>query len=287
MIKITEPEYILMKKYIEEHCGIHLAEGKEYLIESRLTDIVAESGCKSFQEFHLKARLDHTGKCRDLIVDAMTTNETLWFRDESAWTYLRETAAPFLLDRAANKKDVRVWSSAVSTGQEAYSLLMLLDEQAKARGTPYLLDNIEILATDISSAALFLAISARYDSIAINRGLPPDKKNKYFTQDRGVWIFDQELKKRVQFKRFNLQNSFTPLGQFDLILCRYVIIYFSDTFKRELFAKLATVLKPEGTLLLGATESLRGFSDDFNISYYKNAVINTRKPGGKNEDSLG
>lgn len=277
MIKITEPEYILMKKYIEEHCGIHLAEGKEYLIESRLTDIVAETGCSSFQEFHFKARLDSTGKYRDRIVDAMTTNETLWFRDESAWTFLRESAVPFLLDQAASGCEVRVWSSAVSTGQEAYSLLMLLDEEAKARAAPYLLNNIEILATDISSAALFLAISARYDSIAINRGLPPDKKEKYFTQEGDVWIFDQELKKRVQFKRFNLQNSFTPLGSFDLILCRYVIIYFSDTFKRELFAKLAGVLKPEAKLLLGATESLRGFSNDFNISYYKNAVINTRR----------
>ncbi len=276
MIKITEPEYILMRKYIEEHCGIHLAEGKEYLIESRLTDLVMESGCASFQEFHLKARLDATGKFRDRIVDAMTTNETMWFRDDSAWQYLREVAAPRLLDAAVNAGGARVWSAAASTGQEAYSLLMLLDAAVKAVNKPYLLDRIEILGTDISSAALFLAKSARYDAVAMDRGLPPDKKMKYFTQTGNVWTFDPELKKRVQFKKFNLQNSFTPLGRFDLILCRYVAIYFSDAFKRELFEKLAGVLNPGGALLLGATESLRGFSDAFDIGYYKNAIINTK-----------
>lgn len=281
MIKITEPEYILIKKYIEEHCGIHLQEGKEYLIESRLTDLVRESGCNSFQEFHLKARTDYTGRYRDRIVDAMTTNETLWFRDESAWDYIREVAVPFLIDRAANRGGARIWSSAASTGQEAYSLLMLLDEAVKERGLASVLNNIEILATDISSAALYLAKAARYDAIAMSRGLPDNKKYKYFTKQGNVWVFDGDLKKRVKFKKFNLQNSFTPLGSFDFVLCRYVVIYFSDTFKRELFAKLADVLNPGCCLLLGATESLRGLSDDFDIEYYKSAIVNIRKQGGK------
>lgn len=266
-----------MKKYIEEHCGIHLQDGKEYLIESRLTDLVVESGCNSFQEFHLKARTDYTGKYRDRIVDAMTTNETLWFRDESAWKYIREAVVPNLVGQAMNRERVRVWSSASSTGQEAYSLLMLLDEAVKERGVPEAMDYIEILATDISSAALYLAVSARYDSIAIGRGLPEDKKRKYFKKEGNVWIFDHELKKRVKFKRFNLQNSFTPLGRFDFILCRYVVIYFSDAFKRDLFAKIAGVLKPGSCLLLGATESLRGYSNDFEIAYHDNAIFNIRK----------
>ncbi len=277
MVTITEPEYILMKQYIEEHCGIHLEDGKEYLIETRLSDLVIETGCASFQEFHLKARNDVAGKLRDRIIDAMTTNETLWFRDETAWQYIREVAVPGLLDRAEQSGKARIWSAAASTGQEAYSLLMLLDEQAKARGKPSLTNNIEILATDISTSALFIAMSARYDSFSINRGLPADKKTKFFTQEGNVWVFDQDLKKRVKFKKFNLQESFMSLGTFDMILCRYVTIYFSESFKRDVFSKMARVLRPGGVLLLGATESLRGYSDDFNISYHNRALINIKK----------
>jgi chemotaxis protein methyltransferase CheR len=280
MISISEPEYLLLKQFIEDQCGIHLEEGKEYLIETRLSDLVKETGASSFQEFHLKARTDPTGKLRDRIVDAMTTNETMWFRDESAWTYLREAAVPALLEKAAAGKKVRIWSAAASTGQESYSLLMLLDEAARLKGKPDLLNSIEILGTDISSSALFLAISARYDSFSMNRGIPPDKKSRYFKQgDSGVWVFDQELKKRVSFKKFNLQNAFTSLGMFDLILCRYVSIYFSEAFKKDLFAKIAGVLPLGGVLLLGATESIRGFSDAFEITYHKSAVVNVKKRG--------
>ena len=277
MLKITEPEYILMKAFIEEHCGIHLEEGKEYLIESRLSDLVEETGCKSFQEFHLMARKDFSGKLKDRIIDAMTTNETLWFRDESAWEYIREVAVPNLLDRAQKTGSVRIWSAAASTGQEAYSFLMLLDEASRKKGMPSLVDKVEIFGTDISSSALFLASSARYDNIAIQRGLPPEKREKYFSKNGTVWVFDQELKKKVKFKKFNLQNSFISLGLFDFVLLRYVAIYFSDTFKRELFSKIAKILRPKGVLLLGASESLREYSTDFEITYYKNAVINQKK----------
>ncbi|MCD6308598.1 MAG: protein-glutamate O-methyltransferase CheR [Candidatus Latescibacteria bacterium] len=266
-----------MKQYIEEHCGIHLDDGKEYLIETRLSDLVIESGCSSFQEFHLKARSDVAGKLRDRIIDAMTTNETLWFRDETAWQYIREIAVPTLLDKAEKTGRARVWSAAASTGQESYSLLMLLDEQARARGKPALLDRIEIIATDISTSALFIAMSARYDSFSINRGLPADKKSRYFTQEGNVWVFDQELKKHVRFKKFNLQDSLASMGIFDLIMCRYVTIYFSEQFKRTVFSKIAKALQPGGVLLLGATESLRGYSDEFNISYHNRALINIKK----------
>ncbi len=277
MLKITEPEYVLMKSFIQEHCGIYLETGKEYLIESRLSDLAVENGCDSFQEFHLKARSDYTGKLKDRIIDAMTTNETLWFRDETAWMYIREVAVPEMVDKAEKQGSARIWSAAASTGQEAYSLLMLLDEEVKKRNKPHLLEKIEIFGTDISSSALFLAMSARYDSIAVSRGLPEDKKRKYFTQQGNIWMFDQELKKRVSFKKFNLQNSFMPLGVFDLVLCRYFSIYFSDTFKRELFAKIADVMNPGSALILGATESLRDYTNSFEVNYHKNAIINIKK----------
>ena len=206
----------------------------------------------------------------------MTTNETLFFRDNSAWEYIKEIAVPLLLDKAEKNKKVRIWSAAASTGQEAYSLLMLLHDMAKVRGKLHLLDKIEIIGTDISTSALFLAISARYDAMTIARGTPPDKKQTYFTQNGNVWEFDQILKKRVTFRQFNLQNSFVSLGKFDLILCRYVAIYFSEQFKRKLFSKMAQSLNSGCVLMLGATESLRGLSDDFKIRYYKDAVLNEK-----------
>jgi chemotaxis protein methyltransferase CheR len=118
MLKITEPEYVLMKQYIEQHCGIHLEEGKEYLIETRLSDLVIENGCSSFQEFHLKARQDYTGKLKDRIIDAMTTNETLWFRDKNTWVYLEEVAVPTLLDKAAKSGKARIWSAPHQRGRK-------------------------------------------------------------------------------------------------------------------------------------------------------------------------
>ncbi len=275
MLKITAPEYALMKKYIEEHCGIHLDRDKEYLIESRLSDLVRETGCRSFQEFHFKARTDPTGKLRDGIVDAMTTNETSWFRDRSTWDYLRDVQVPALIDQALRTGAAHVWSAAASTGQEAFSLLMLLDEAVHDRGIPSVLDRIHIQATDISTSALITAMAARYDAIAINRGLPEDKRRKYFTQEEGGWVFDSRLKNRVEFKKFNLQNPFFFPHPFDLVLCRYVSIYFSDAFKRNLFAKMAGVLKPGGVLILGATESLREYSQAFEITYHHGTVVNT------------
>ncbi|CAN2045414.1 chemotaxis protein methyltransferase CheR [Candidatus Magnetomoraceae bacterium gMMP-13] len=277
MLTISASEYILMKQYIEEHCGIYLEEGKEYLIESRLYDIVKKTGADSFQEFHFKARTDYTGKLKDRIIDAMTTNETLWFRDESVWIYLQEVAVPFLFKQAETNGWARVWSAAASTGQEAYSLAMILDDEANKRGCNSLLKKIEILGTDISCSSLSIARNGCYDDIAMNRGLPAVKKAKYFQKKSKGWEIDPKIKKMVSFKVFNLQNSFVPLGIFDFILCRYVVIYFSDFFKRNLFAKLAHALKPGCSLILGATESLRGLSDEFEISYYKDTMISRKK----------
>ncbi len=277
MLKVNEFEYKLMKDYIEKQCGIHLEQGKEYLIETRLSDLVIENGCNSFSEFHNKITKVSDGALKDRIVDAMTTNETLWFRDATAWTYLKDYECPGLLDKAEKNEQVRIWSAAASTGQEGYSLLMVLDELARMRGNPALMNNISILGTDISSSALFLAIAGRYDSFTIKRGMPEITRNKYFKQSGNVWIFDQELKKKVKFQRFNLQNDYSMLGKFDLILLRYVTIYFSDKLKKNIYSKMARSLKTGGKLLLGATESIRGYSEDFDIKYYKNSVYNVVK----------
>jgi len=275
-VKLAGTEFDLLKGFVEKNCGIHLDPGKEYLIETRLTDIAIDQGCKTFYEFYQKALGDTTGKLRNRIVDAMTTNETYFFRDDNLWNYLREVAAPELIRKAA-LGPVRIWSAASSTGQEAYSLAMLLDETARAKGTPNAVRNVEIVGTDISSAALFLAISGRYDSLAIRRGLSDERRTRYFREDGSVWVLSDEIKARAKFRRFNLMDSLAPLGQFDLVLCRYVAIYFQEDFKKDLFQRIAGTLKPGNPLLLGATETLRGLSDEFEIQIHKNCTVFVRK----------
>ncbi|KPA17843.1 chemotaxis protein methyltransferase CheR [Candidatus Magnetomorum sp. HK-1] len=278
MITVSEPEYLLLKQYIEKHCGIVLEKGKEYLIETRLSELAKEAGAKSFLDFHLLAKKDHTGHLRKCIIDAMTTNETSWYRDISAWEYIKKKAIPNLIERMFIGNKIRIWSAAASTGQEAYSLAIAFYEALQNRRLLNQFQNIEIIGTDISPSAIKIANSGRYDNIAIQRGLPQEKKNRFFKQESNYWTIFPEIKKIVKFKEFNLQNSFISLGQFDFILCRYVTIYFSETFKRELFSKFSRALKyPRDTLLLGATESLRGFSDSFDIKYYDNTMINMKK----------
>lgn len=276
-MKLAGNEFELLKGFVEKHCGIHLDPGKEYLIETRLTDIAIEHECRSFFEFYQKALADTTGKLRNRIVDAMTTNETYFFRDDNLWTYMKEIAVPALLKKAATGP-VRVWSAAASTGQEAYSMAMLFDELARAQGTPALSGNLEILGTDISSAALFLAISGRYDSLAIRRGLSEERRRRYFQEHGSVWAISDEIKSRVKFRRFNLMDSFAPLGTFDLVLCRYVAIYFQDDFKKDIFRRIAGVLKPGCPLLLGATEILRDLNDEYEPVLHKNCTAYARKP---------
>ena len=276
-MKLSGNEFELLKGFIEKHCGIHLDPGKEYLIETRLTDIAIENECKSFFEFYQKAQADTTSKLRNRIVDAMTTNETYFFRDDNLWNYMREVAVPELLRKAATGP-VRVWSAAASTGQEAYSIAMLFDELARAQGTPSLSRNLEIVGTDISSAALFLAISGRYDMLAIRRGLSDDRRKRYFSESGSVWVLSDEIKSRAKFRRFNLMDSLAPLGNFDLVLCRYVAIYFQEDFKKDLFKRIAGALNPGCPLLLGATETLRGLSDEFDPVVYKNCTAFVRKP---------
>ncbi len=185
-MKLAGNEFELLKGFVEKHCGIHLEPGKEYLIETRLTDIAIEHECRSFFEFYQKAQADTTGKLRNRIVDAMTTNETYFFRDDNLWNWLREEGIPELLKRAATGNPVRIWSAAASTGQEGYSLAMMIDEMARDKGTPALAERIEIVGTDISSAALFLAISGRYDSLASRRGLSEERRRRYFQEQGSI-----------------------------------------------------------------------------------------------------
>lgn len=263
---ISSAEFNALSQYIEQACGIHLAPEKAYLIETRLTKLMALSGCETFGEFHLLAKSGKDPTLPEKIINAITTNETLWFRDEHPFKILGEKVLPALA--AASQRGecsrVRIWSAAAATGQEPYSLAMTVHDycQRDPRLKP---GQVEITATDISSSALTIATGGRYDGLAITRGLPEAMKLKYFTQDGRVWQLKPEILSSVKFRRFNLQDCPAELGRFDIIFARYVLIYFTDELKRKIIDGFASQLAPQGCLFLGGTESLRGLSERFSV----------------------
>lgn len=281
-LNISNDEFDLISKYIEKQCGIAVGQGKQYLIESRLSSLVIESGCKTFGEFYLRVVNDASQSLRDKIVDAITTNETSWFRDHSPYTIFSEVILPdyFAQLESGKKVKVRIWSAACSTGQEPYSLAMLIqDYLQKHPGTNVKPQQFEILGTDISPSALMLAIGGRYDQISISRGMEDAFKARYFKPLGRVWALDDTIKRMVIYKKFNLQNNFTALGIFDIIFCRNVAIYFSDEFKRDLFARLHRALAPNGYFFLGSAESISGYSAAFELKDYKRAIYYRPKQG--------
>ncbi len=274
-------DLVLLSKYVSEACGIHLGEEKGYLFQSRLGSIVAQTGADDIPAFIRLAKADTTGKLRDKIVDAMTTHETYWFRDERVWSAVENSLLPLVAQRAkaANRARVRIFSAACSTGQEPYSLAMLIDtlsKQGKLSG--YTPQQFEIVASDVSAGTLMLASVGRYNQIEIVRGLAEKWRSVYFKPANSTtWQLDEAIRKRVTFKRYNLQDDLRPLGMFDLLLCRNVAIYFEENFKRELFRRISEIIHPGGYLMLGGTESLLTHTDLFERDLQGGSIFYKRK----------
>jgi chemotaxis protein methyltransferase CheR len=197
----------------------------------------------------------------------MTTNETSWFRDKAPYECFKKFFLPDFAKqmKEKGKTQIRIWSAACSTGQEPYSISMLCHEYARMGfgGKELAQGGLKILASDISPSVLFLAKNGRYDGLSMSRGMPDELKQQYFEESGRVFVLKDQVKQMVDFQQVNLMNSFDPLGKFDLILLRNVAIYFSKEVKIELFKKLAKALNPGGYLLVGASESLIGYSHDF------------------------
>jgi len=277
---ISTEEFNLLRNFILKHSEIEVKPEKTYLIESRLSRMMVELGASNFKEFYDNAQKDTSGKLRERIIDAMTTNETFWFRDAKPWALMRETIFPALIQASKMKPGgkIRIWSAACSTGQEPYSLAMVIDDVLSSGKFPGVrLEQFEIIATDISPSVLFLANSGRYNQLAMSRGLPESYKHKYFTQQGKIWVVNQQLKSRITFKKFNLQEHPSVLGKFDYVLCRNVAIYFTDQFKRELFRRIHGILNPPGFFLLGSSESLVGYSTEFEMVEAQNAIYYKKK----------
>ncbi len=264
--KISANEFQLLRDYIEKHSGIALSEDKVYLVETRLTPIMVEAGCESYLEFYQMAVLDGSNRLRDKIVEAITTNETSWFRDTYPFAILDEVLLRRLAEEVRSKKrsKIKIWCTACSTGQEPYSIAMTVLEFA--RRTPGFDPTlVEIVATDISTVMLFLAMAGRYDKLAIMRGLSEDKRQRFFEKTGSVWAISDQAKELVSYKKINLTESFRHFGRHDIIFCRNILIYFSNDQKKVILQRMAELLRPGGYLFLGASEPIIYYSKEYEM----------------------
>ena len=263
---ISPDEFFSIRDYIEKHCGIHLSEDKVYLVETRLTTLIVEQGCKTFGELHQKAVADTSYVLRDKIIEAITTNETFWFRDLHPFGILNEVLFNQLASeiQSGKRSKIKIWCSACSTGQEPYSIAMTFMEFTR-RHPFFKPEHLEILATDISSTVLFLGKTGRYDNLAISRGLSDEFKDRYFERSDNVWTISEEIKNMVRFQKLNLQENFNHLGKQDIIFCRNILIYFSIEFKQDILKRIAYLLRPKGYLFLGASESIIMYTQEYEM----------------------
>ncbi|KPA10958.1 chemotaxis protein CheR [Candidatus Magnetomorum sp. HK-1] len=263
MINITKQELQVLIEYIYEICGVHLDSSKEYLVKTRLDGLVTKNGCASYSEFYYRARSDRTGKLNGDMINAITTPETLFFRDKHPFEIMRTKLVNEIIQKKKSKTglpgQLRIWSAASSTGQEIYSLAMILRETI-SNIDKY---RISLMATDISDVVLDLARAGRYNKFEISRGLTPQLLNKYFIEKDQYWQLKDEILKMVKFQKLNLMKPFVGLGKFDIVFCRNVAIYFTLDDRKNLFDRIADTIVPEGYLFIGSSEFLTGISDRF------------------------
>jgi chemotaxis protein methyltransferase CheR len=253
-------------------CGVYLDESKGYLIEARLGDLAKRAGCGNYADLARKVRLSNDVGLRNEVINAITTNETLFFRDTSPFEALRHKAIPEMIDAKAKTmypKRLRIWSAACSTGQEAYSIAMLLCELLPDVHSW----DIKILGTDICDEAVTRASRGWYSKHEIGRGLPPVQLQQFFRTDGDGWRVKDELRSLVAFERRNLLESFAALGRFDIVLCRNVAIYFTPTAREDLFLRIAAAMNPDGYLFVGSQESLSDLGPRFTPHHHCRAVF--------------
>lgn len=252
-------DFELLSSLLKERSGLIVKEDKAYLLESRLMPVARKHGMKGLDELAevIRTRRDET--VINEVTEAMTTNESFFFRDIKPFDLFRETVLPQLLENRATKKSFRIWCAAASNGQEPYSLAMILNEETtKLAGW-----RCEIVGTDISKEVLDKANAGLYSQFEVQRGLPIQFLMKYFTKNGDKWEIDASLRAKVQYKMFNLLDDLSPLGRFDVVYCRNVLIYFDQPTKTAILEKISRLMPDDGVLFLGGAETVLGISDKF------------------------
>lgn len=271
---LQQSEYDQFRLFLEQQCGIVLGENKQYLVKSRLAPLMKRFNVESLSQLVNKTLGLHERQLRAAVVDAMTTNETLWFRDQYPFELLK---TKFFPEFKGLNRPLKIWSAASSSGQEPYSIAMSVAEfQASSPGV--LRMGTQIVATDISNTMLDMCKHAEYDSLALARGLSAERRKKFFKDSgNGMAQINDSIKKQVSFRHLNLLDSYALMGKFDIIFCRNVLIYFAPEVKAKIIAQFSQALNPKGYLLLGASESMSGLSDEFDMVRCNPGIVYQKK----------
>jgi chemotaxis protein methyltransferase CheR len=254
---LTAQEFAFISNLVRRDAAIVLEAGKEYLVEARLLPLARQLGVPTVSEFVARAQHRPEPDVHRKIVDALTTNETSFFRDGEPFTALTNTILPELISRRGTNRTIRIWSAACSSGQEPYSLAILLQDALPA-GWSY-----DIMATDISTEMLTRAEAGCYSQLEVNRGLPAASLVRHFERAGAQWRITSGLRRNITFRRLNLAAPLPPLPAFDVIFLRNVLIYFDVETKRSVLQRVSNVLKPDGWMFLGSAETTIGIDDRF------------------------
>ena len=262
MQTLSNEVYTRFSEFLEIQCGIVLGQNKQYLVKSRLLPLLAKHKMTSLTELVQKSMTMLARDLRNDVIDAMTTNETLWFRDVYPFEYLQTKVLPEFINKG---QPIKIWSAASSSGQEAFSIAMsAIETQEKLKRL--VKPNVQIVGTDISPTMIKHCKEGIYDRLALGRGLSPERKRQFFTTlpDDKMQV-NRDVQQLTSFREINLLESYALLGKFDIIFCRNVLIYFSPKIKSKILNQFAGSLKPGGYLFLGASESLTGLTDKFEM----------------------
>ena len=264
-------DYEVFRVFLEDACGIILGDNKQYLVTSRLSRLMTEYNLDCLEELVRRMKQISQRALKEAVVDAMTTNETLWFRDSHPFDIFKNKLLPELQQEAKSK--IRVWSAACSSGQEPYSLSMMVDEYA-SKSMGRLRQPVEFVATDLSPTMLQLCKAAEYDSLSLGRGLARERLQRFFEPVEGdIWRVKADIRRRVRFQGLNLMDSYLSLGKFDVVYCRNVLIYFSADLKADILRRIHGVLRPGGYLVLGASEGLSEMKEYYEMVQCSPGII--------------
>jgi chemotaxis protein methyltransferase CheR len=277
---MLKPEdFDFVSKLIKSRSGLVLTQDKFYLLESRLMPIARKRGLKDLGELIGALR----GMDRTLIedvVEAMTTNESFFFRDTKPFDQFRHVVLPHMIKARASKRHLRIWCAAASSGQEPYSLAMILQDFASQLAGW----RIEIIGTDISREILNKARAGLYSQFEVQRGLPIALLVKHFQKAEDMWQISADLRAKVQYREYNLLEDLKPLGQFDVVYCRNVLIYFDQPTKTDVLSRIAAQMPDDGFLFLGGAETVLGISDKFKPLVRQRGIYQLNRPGAPDVD---
>jgi len=256
---MTPEDIELFSQIVKQRSGLVVTPNKAYLLESRLMPVARRHGIADLEALAATVRASSPEPILEDITEAMTTNETFFFRDTGPFDRFRENVLPPLLQSRADSKRLRIWCAAAATGQEPYSLAMILMEMASQLAGW----KVEIVGTDISNEALNKAKAGLYSQFEVQRGLPIQTLLKYFKQEDGNWLISENIRQMITYKHFNLLENFAGLGQFDIVFCRNVLIYFEQSDKAQILDRICKQMPVDGSLFLGGAETVIGVTEKF------------------------